>query len=827
MPMSASQNAFASSSPASPAAGQAAELKRRWAIAHAGGDAPRFEDIMLDGLGAIDDRIVLLARAGADWEIRRLGGAAAECLGGGGRETRLSQLAPDCGFALGRVADRAAADGEPRQREAYFARLGHAQRYDILAVPLVTRWGVALVAVHLAESGPRHDLIDAVFHASDDGVLALAAIHDDARRPVDFQIVDLNAAAAKLLGAPAESLRWRRLGEESVGFAAAPLAASLRRLIASPGDRDRSELSLGDATALRCIGVNLTRMGDLFCATLTDLTPLKQREESYRLLFEANPMPMWIVDARSRRFLAVNDAAVHHYGYPRDAFLAMTADEISLDEEETAEAPADADVDAGRHERHRCAGGEPIDVLAFARAIAYAGGPAELVAIADITERRRAEAEAAYLARHDALTGLSNRADFRVRLTSAIEDGAASGRKLAICCVDLDLFKDVNDTYGHPTGDRLLRMVAQRLRSELGEGDFAARIGGDEFAVVLDAVAALEAIDARMARMIESLSQPYAIDGVQLSIGASIGVALFPTDGGGADELIKNADLALYQAKSEGRRRHCFFQPDLQHAALERRALEADLRVALVERQLEVHYQPLVDISGRRVTGFEALLRWRHPTRGMIQPNDFIPIAEATGLIIPIGEWVLRTACAEAANWPDEIAVAVNLSAIQFRAANLTQTVISALAQSGVAAHRLELEITESALLAELAATTATLQALRAFGVRIALDDFGTGYSSLGYLRGFPFDKIKIDRSFVKDLAERRDCTAIVTAISSLARSLGIATTAEGVETAEQLDFLRAQGCTQAQGFLFSPARPRGDIAELLGRLNGEAVEAA
>ena len=810
------------------AAGQAAELTRRWAMARAGAAAPpRFEDLMLDGLGAIDDRVVLLARAGSDWEIRRLGCAVAEGLGGGGRETRLSELAPDCGFALERAADRAVTDGEPRQREAFFARHGQAQRYDILALPLANRWGSPLVAIHLAERGQRYNLIDAVFHASDDGVMALAVIQDDARRPDDFQIVDLNAAAAKLLGAPAEGLRWRRLSEEGLSLAAEPLAERLRRLIANAGARERFELTLHDKTGARCVGVNLTRMDDLFCATLTDLTELKQREESYRLLFEANPMPMWIVDARTRRLLAVNDAAIEHYGYSRDRFLAMSADELRLDDAEAEEASAEAEAHAGRHERHRRADGEAIDALVFARAIAYAGVAAELTAIADITERRRAAAEAAYLARHDALTGLSNRADFAARLTSAIEAGGPGGRQMAICCVDLDLFKDVNDTYGHPTGDRLLRMVAQRLPETLGERDFAARIGGDEFAVVLDAVASPDAVEATAARMVEALSAPYAIDGVDVTIGASVGIALFPADGASADELTKNADLALYQAKSEGRRRHRFFQKDLQRAALERRELEADLRGALAERQLEVHYQPLVDISGRRVTGFEALLRWRHPTRGMIAPNDFIPIAEANGLIVPIGEWVLRTACADAANWPEEIAVAVNLSAIQFGAANLTQTVISALAQSGLAPQRLELEITESTLLADTAATAATLHALRRFGVRIALDDFGTGYSSLSHLRGFPFDKIKIDRSFVKDLAERRDCTAIITAISSLARSLGIATTAEGVETAEQLDFLRAQGCTQAQGFLFSPARPIADLAALLGRINGGEVAAA
>jgi PAS domain S-box-containing protein len=410
MPALASERAVPT--PSFSAAGQAAELMRRWSMARAGVDAPpRFEDLMLDGLGAIDDRVVLLARAGADWEIRRLGCAVAEGLGGGGRETRLSELAPDCGFALERTAERAVADGQPRQREAYFARHGQAQRYDILALPLANRWGSPLVAIHLAERGPRYNLIDALFHASDDGVMAFAVVQDDAQRPADFQVVDLNAAAAKLLGAPAEGLRWRRLSEDGLGFAIEPLADSLRQLIAAGSERKRFELTLPDEAGARCVGVNLTRMDELFCATLTDLTELKQREESYRLLFEANPMPMWIVEARTRRLLAVNDAAIEHYGYSRDAFLAMSADALRLDDAEVEEAPVEAEARAGRHERHRRADGEPIDALVFARAIVYAGVAAELTAIADITERRRAAAEAAYLARHDALTGLANRAD--------------------------------------------------------------------------------------------------------------------------------------------------------------------------------------------------------------------------------------------------------------------------------------------------------------------------------------------------------------------------------------------------------------------------------
>ena len=361
----------------------------------------------------------------------------------------------------------------------------------------------------------------------------------------------------------------------------------------------------------------------------------------------------------------------------------------------------------------------------------------------------------------------------------------------------------------------------------MSDGDLAARLGGDEFAVILNHVASPTQVGDIVSELIELLSRTYNIEGLDIAIGASIGIALFPDDGQSADELLKNADMALYQAKSEGRSRRHFFQKDMDRKAQERRALETDLKNALTGGQLELHYQPLVDISGNRVSGFEALLRWRHPTKGMIPPSDFIPIAESTGLIIPIGEWVLRTACAEAATWRDGITIAVNLSAVQFRALNLVNTVIGALAHSGLAPERLELEITETVLLVETETTLATLHKLRDFGIRIALDDFGTGYSSLSYLRGFPFDKIKIDRSFVKDLSDRVDCTAIISAISGLAKSLGISTTAEGVETQQQLDFLRLQGCTQAQGFLFSPAIPRAGLAELVGKINRHAAKAA
>ncbi|HYA72548.1 MAG TPA: EAL domain-containing protein [Roseiarcus sp.] len=806
-----------------------AELRRRWRVARPIGEPlPPYEELLLGSLGRIDDNIVLLASDSADWNIHRAGRDVRRWIEGADRNVRLSQLEPDFAWALSNAARCAVKNSAPHLTEAYFARHGYVQCYDILALPLANRWGPTFVAVYVGERGQRYSLVDSIFHSSDDGVVALAVIRDEDRRPIDFQIIDLNARATRLLGQSAERLRWRRLSEGEHAFASDRVIRHLYRLLEEGGGQERFELTTQSHGETIHVGVSLTLMGDLICASLADVTALKLREESYRLLFDANPMPMWIVEAGSQRFLAVNDAAIAHYGYSRDRFLEMTANEICCADLRDGPqcAPADADQ-SDRSCRHIRADGGEIEVLTFGRKVAYHGHDGHLVAIVDITERKRAEAEVAYLAHHDALTGLRNRAYFRDHLGASIDLCRRKKERLAVCCVDLDLFKEVNDTFGHPTGDRLLRMVALRLAGALSEGDLAARLGGDEFAVILNQVASPSQVGDIVSELIELLSRTYTIDGLDIAIGASIGIALFPDDGLSADELIKNADMALYQAKSEGRSRHHFFQRDMDRKAQERRALEADLRNALTEGQLELHYQPLVDISGNRVSGFEALLRWRHPTKGMIPPSDFIPIAEATGLIIPIGEWVLRTACVEAATWRDGITVAVNLSAIQFRALNLVNAVIGALAHSGLAPERLELEITETVLLAETETTLATLHKLRDFGVRIALDDFGTGYSSLSYLRGFPFDKIKIDRSFVKDLSDRVDCTAIISAISSLAKSLGIATTAEGVETQQQLDFLRLQGCTQAQGFLFSPAMPRANLAELVGKINRHTDKAA
>ena len=441
----------------------------------------------------------------------------------------------------------------------------------------------------------------------------------------------------------------------------------------------------------------------------------------------------------------------------------------------------------------------------------------------DVTEQRQAERQVLFMARHDALTQLPNRMLFGERIDDALRR-LGRGEGFAVLCLDLDRFKQVNDTLGHPAGDELLRQVAERLGACVREVDTVGRLGGDEFAVVQCGIANEADTVALADRIIEAVGRPIGIGGRQVSVGVSVGIAMAPRDGTSRTKLLKSADAALYRAKGDGGGVWRCFEPEMDARMQARSALELDLQRALAEDQFEVFYQPLFDVARDRIGGFEALLRWRHPSRGMVSPAEFISVAEEMGLIVPLGEWVLARACAEACSWPDHVKVAVNVSPAQFRSSRLFAATSEALAASGLSSSRLELEITESVLLSDGAATLETLHSLRGAGVRFALDDFGTGYSSLNYLLSFPFDKIKIDRSFIRDLTTRREAAAIVRAVSQLATDLGMRITAEGVETRDQLDRLRRDGCDEIQGYYFSRPVPASEVAGLL--LRWDAVQA-
>jgi len=434
----------------------------------------------------------------------------------------------------------------------------------------------------------------------------------------------------------------------------------------------------------------------------------------------------------------------------------------------------------------------------------------------DVTEKRNSDKKIAFLAHHDALTGLANRVQLREHIERTLGH-VKRGGKASVLCLDLDNFKTINDTLGHSVGDALLCAVSTRLRDLVRDGDLVSRTGGDEFSIVQSGAESPMAASAALAtRIVEALSLPFDLGGHNVVIGASVGIAIAPDDGDNVDQLLKNADMALYRAKGDGRARFHFFEPEMDVKAQARRILELDLRNAVTAGEFEVYYQPIVNLAENRITGFEALLRWNHPTRGRVPPNEFIPLAEETGLISAIGEWVIRQACAEARTWSSDLRIAVNVSPVQFRNKTLVSAVVSALATSGLRPDLLELEITETVLMNNNEATLTALHQLRSLGVRISMDDFGTGYSSLSYLRSFPFDKIKIDQSFVRDLAERPDSIAIIRAVAGLGLSFGVTTTAEGVETQEQLDQMRAEGCTEVQGYFFSRPVPANEITKLL-----------
>jgi diguanylate cyclase (GGDEF)-like protein/PAS domain S-box-containing protein len=594
------------------------------------------------------------------------------------------------------------------------------------------------------------------------------------------------------------------------------IAERLERML-NPSERHEQWLSDG-----RCIMIEERRTIDGGIIGLrVDITELKEREASFRLLFEANPVPMYVVAQNGKTILSANAAAREHYGYPgaeligRPVHCLHHQDEHGRVEQLYSSAPG---ILADHIWTHLKRDGTQIEVAIFSQAIVHERAPAVLVAAVDITERRRAEAQVAYLAHHDALTGLANRARHLEHVEEMIAAMSRGGRGGAALCVGLDNFKSVNETMGPAAGDLLLQAVARRITGTLRDGSMAARLGGDEFGIIMPDVIEPDEVSAVAKRIIDVISAPVTIQGQQVTIGASIGIAIAPGDGDEAGKLLKNANLALSQVKLRGKGSFRYFEAEMNARAQERRRVERDLRSAIEDEHLEVHYQPLVALETGNIVAAEALVRWRHGERGYVSPAEFIPIAEEAGLIWALGNFVLNRACRDAIAWPSHMRVAVNLSPLQFRCGSVHEMVHDALMSTGLAPERLELEITESLFLDRSNVVLDTLAELRKLGVRIAMDDFGTGYSSLGYLCSFPFDKIKIDRSFIRGIEGNVEQQAVVHAIVGLGETLGKTITAEGIETGEELACLRSIGCEQGQGFLFSKARPQNDLLAFIGK---------
>ena len=564
------------------------------------------------------------------------------------------------------------------------------------------------------------------------------------------------------------------------------------------------------------------------------MTDQKLAAERRQLSIAMNNIPQGLVlyDA-SARIIICNQPYVEMFGLSPDvAKTGCTMHRLIEHRKETGSFDGDVDefcdtiihkVSLGKATRQltEAPGGRAIEIVN--RPLKGGGWVAT---IEDITERTRADEKIAHLAHYDALTDLPNRVLFRERLEQALK-AVRPGEQLAVLYIDIDEFKSVNDALGHQIGDELLKGVAERLSGCLRQADVAARLGGDEFAVIQTAIKSQSETIRLVDEIYSAIREPFECAGHLITTDASIGIALAPGDGLDLDQLLRNADLALYGAKGDGRRTYRFFEAGMDARAKARRSLELELRQAISDGGLEVYYQPVVNLKDGKISSCEALLRWRHPERGMISPAEFIPVAEETGLINQLGHWVLNAACTEAANWPEDVRVAVNVSPVQFKSQTLALNVAAALAASGLSASRLELEITEAVLIRDDEAALDILHQLRKLGVRFALDDFGTGYSSLSYLQRFPFDKIKIDRSFIRDLAGSGASSSIVQAVVNIATASDMTTTAEGVETEQQRNLLYILGCTEMQGFLFSPAIPAAEIRRLLLSHRGKAVSAA
>jgi diguanylate cyclase (GGDEF)-like protein len=674
----------------------------------------------------------------------------------------------------------------------------------------------AMMAREVEQRRSAQALLADALANSREGVLAIDA---------EGRIALANAQAADFLGSSPERLKGSAFADYAI------LTDGLTKNLTSSHNDDSlyatGETTLPDGRCLR-VSRSATQEGG-FIVVCSDISAMKEQKEklaatnlrldaaldnmSQGLCFYDSENRLKVVN---RRFCEIFNLAPESV---QPGIMFQNVLELS--------------VEAGNHPQKTVAelageqaasiGSTHFQELSEGRVVAIAHQPTVdggwVATYEDVTERRQAEARIVFMARHDALTRLPN----RVQLAEQIDQAVAQlgrGAGFAVLCLDLDDFKKINDTLGHPVGDEVLRMVGERLQACVREVDTVARLGGDEFAILQSELQQPEQVIVLARRIVEVVSAPYEIGAHRLILGVSIGIAVAPGDGSSCGTLLKNADVALYRAKADGRGTWRFFEAEMDARLQARRKLELDLREALANNELELYYQPLYNLKQERVSGFEALMRWQNPARGMVMPAEFIHVAEEMGLIVPMGEWALHRACADASNWPWDVKVAVNVSPVQFKDGRLVQIVSEALAASGLAPERLELEITESVLLASGTTTLATLHALRKLGVRIAMDDFGTGYSSLSYLRSFPFDKIKIDQSFIRDLGATDRSGLIVSSVIGLCSSMGMTTTAEGVETEEQLARLRLEKCDEAQGYLFSRPVPQLEIPGLITRLD-------
>ena len=554
--------------------------------------------------------------------------------------------------------------------------------------------------------------------------------------------------------------------------------------------------------------------------TIADITEERNAIASFQLLFEKNPVPMWVVDKSSQRYLNVNSAALEHYGYTRDEFLKMTLVDLRPPRERQRildDAKNNFGIDNGKEDWvHLKAEGTEILVSTYSTPIKYENKDAAIVVSIDVTERRKHDAQVQFLVENDSLTGLPNRRFFVELLEGSITKMNRIHRHTALILVDIDDFKGVNDTLGHHVGDSLIVAMANRMKECIDGRGIIARLGGDEFVILLpQLIDPEEALDVAT-ELVDAFKTPLSLPDHEILIGISAGISVGLDDSIDASTLLKHADLALYRAKSDGGGVSRVYEPQMCLQSIVRREMERDLRQALTQGQLEIHYQPLQELASRKEIGFEALLRWNHPAKGMIAPLNFIPIAESSGMIIEIGSWVLDQSCHLATTLKQDLSMAVNVSPVQFKTGNFVETVARALETSGLSPHRLELEITESNLLENSAETMAILKGLKCLGVSIVLDDFGTGYSGLGYLNNYPIDKVKLDRSFIQDIGSSSKSLELIRGIIGIGHGLGMTVLAEGIESAEQLEILRSLGCPQGQGYLFGRAKPADEITDRL-----------